>query len=94
MIAPPTGWVQPGGLNSGGCDLTGNFFCDNLNVSTNPDVGDVRITAAGQQFKVFVFDVTISSGTFAAYNASTPSLKVDWVGFTDAAGLRQNIILT
>jgi len=56
--------VQPGGLNSGGCNGQGNFFCTQ-NISAN-----LVVPASG--IYTFVFDVTGLSGTDsdikAAYN--------------------------
>jgi len=62
---------QPGGLNASGCNGSGNFFCFS-GFSGTPGTP----LAAGSALS-FVFDVTLSSGTFAGYN---PDFKIDWVG--------------
>ncbi len=68
----PTGFTeQSGGLNSGGCDGTGNFFCFSANTDpTGPAL-------AANSTLTFVFDVTLSSGTFAGYD---PDFKINWDG--------------
>jgi len=74
MIFPVSGFTfMAGGLNSGGCDGSGNFFCfDNTAIPPTPTTA----FAAGTTLN-FVFDVTLSSGTFAGY---VPDFKIDWVG--------------
>lgn len=74
MVTPPSGYVfQNGGLNAAGCDGSGNFYCfDNTSI---PPIPTTPYTAGSTL--TFVFDVTISSGTFTGY---TPDLKIDWVG--------------
>lgn len=59
-----------GGLNSGGCDGNGNFFCFSGPGVTGPAL-------AANSTLTFVFDLTISSGTFDGY---APDLKIDWIG--------------
>jgi hypothetical protein len=60
-----------GGLNASGCNGTGNFFCFSLDTSlTGPALG-------ANSTLPFVFDLTLSSGTFAGY---APDFKIDWVG--------------
>jgi hypothetical protein len=62
---------QGGGLNASGCNGTGNFFCFSLDTSlTGPAL-------AANSDLAFVFDLTLSSGTFAGYN---PDFKIEWVG--------------
>jgi hypothetical protein len=61
-----------GGLNSMGCDGSGNFFCfdNNTTVATTPAL-------AANSSLSFSFTLTLSSGSFAGYN---PDFKIDWVG--------------
>jgi len=68
----PTGFTSVlGGLNSGGCDMAGNFFCFSANTTpTGPAL-------AANSSLSFVFTETISSGSFAGY---VPDFKIDWVG--------------
>jgi hypothetical protein len=62
---------QDGGLNASGCNGSGNFLCFSLDMSlTGPALG-------ANSTLPFVFDLTLSSGTFAAY---APDFKIDWVG--------------
>jgi hypothetical protein len=69
---PPSGFTnKTGGLDSGGCNGKGNFFCFLAN--TTP-IGPAL--AAGSSLS-FVFDVTLSSGSFAGYD---PDFKINWVG--------------
>jgi len=78
VIPPPTGFTFiSGGLNSGGCDSTGNFFCfDNTLIADG--VGPSALPAFPTNTSLtFVFDVTTSTGNFTGYD---PSLKIDWVG--------------
>jgi len=75
MLLPPSGYnfVQ-GGLNSTGCNNTGNFFCfDNTAIPPTPST-----LLSGQI--TFVFSATLNSGTWADYPATNPHLKIDWVG--------------
>jgi len=67
----PAGFTyQAGGLNSSGCNGNGNFFCFSGPTPPGPALSANSVLN-------FVFDVTISSGTFAGYN---PDFKIDWVG--------------
>jgi hypothetical protein len=63
---------QLGGLNSGGCDGTGNFFCENNTAAdqTSPAF------SAGTSITI-TFSETLSSGNFVGYD---PDLKIDWLG--------------
>jgi hypothetical protein len=73
MIAPPTGYTyEAGGLNSTGCDGSGNFYCFDANTPppTSPPF-------AANSTLSFTFDVTLSSGSFAGY---IPDFKINWVG--------------
>jgi len=74
MVTPPSGWTFVlGGLNSSGCDGSGNFFCfDNASIPPTPGTALPADSSLS-----FTFDVTLSSGTFAGYN---PDFKIDWVG--------------
>jgi hypothetical protein len=71
-VTAPAGFTeQSGGLNSGGCDGNGNFFCFLANTDpTGPAL-------AANSTLTFVFDVTLSSGTFAGYD---PDFKINWDG--------------
>jgi hypothetical protein len=73
MVTPPTGYTfVVGGLNSGGCDGNGNFFCfDNTSIPPTP-----ATAFAANSSQTFVMDVTTS----AAFVANTPAFKIDWVG--------------
>ena len=73
MINPPSIFTeQGGGLNSSGCNGNGNFFCFKANTTPTslPEF-------AADSSLTFVFDVTLSSGTFAGYS---PDFKIDWIG--------------
>jgi hypothetical protein len=73
MINPPSIFTeQGGGLNSSGCNGNGNFFC--FKAKTTP--ASLPGLAADSSL-TFVFDVTLSSGTFAGYS---PDFKIDWIG--------------
>lgn len=61
-----------GGLNSKGCDGTGNFFCFKAN-TTPPSTPAL----AANSTLDFVFDVTLAAGSFAGYS---PDFKINWVG--------------
>jgi hypothetical protein len=62
----------PGGLNSGGCDGSGGFFC-----FTTPTTPPTTPAMAANSQLDFLFSVTVSSGTLATW---TPHFKIDWVG--------------
>ncbi len=68
--APPGFTEQAGGLDSGGCNGHGNFFCFKGSTLTGP------VLAANSSLS-FVFDVTLSSGSFAGWN---PGFKINWDG--------------
>ena len=61
-----------GGLNSTGCDGSGNFFCfDNTSIPPTPN------TLLGSSLSI-LFSVTSDTvGSWANYN---PDFKIDWVG--------------
>ena len=73
-MTDPTGYTFVlGGLNSGGCDGSGNFFCfDNLAIPPTPSTllsGDLT----------FMFNVTAdTAGVWLNYD--NPDFKIDWVG--------------
>jgi hypothetical protein len=72
MTAPAGFAYQIGGLNSNGCNGTGNFFC--FNNTTIPPVPTSDMTGT----LVFDFNVTLNSGyTWSNYSTD---LKIDWVG--------------
>jgi len=69
---PPSGFsVLNGGLNSSGCDGSGNFFCFKSNT---PVVGPAL---PANTSLTYIFDVAIASGTFANY---LPDFKINWDG--------------
>ena len=75
MVSPPTGFnFIVGGLNSTGCDGSGNFYCfDNTAIPPTPGT-----PFATNSSLTFVFDLTLGAGeSFAGYS---PSFKIDWVG--------------
>jgi hypothetical protein len=74
VVAPaPTGFKESlGGLNSSGCNTTGNFYCFTaLATPTAPALpADSSLS--------YVFTVTTSAaGSFSGY---VPDLKINWVG--------------
>jgi hypothetical protein len=70
-VAPSGFTLQTGGLNSSGCDGSGNFFCFSANTTPTGPVLAANSTLS------FVFDLTISSGSFAGY---APDFKINWDG--------------
>ena len=74
VVTPGTnGYVfHTGGLASGGCNDTGNFFCF---VSAASPPGNA-VTGP----MVIAFSATRSSGDWATYATSQPHLKIDWTG--------------
>ena len=70
---PPAGFtLVDGGLNANGCDMSGNFYCFQADV-TPPNSPPLP----ANDTLSYTFDVTLSSGTFAGYN---PAFKINWVG--------------
>jgi len=68
----PSGFTtQSGGLNSGGCDGSGNFFCFLGNVTPTGPALTSNSTLS------YVFDITLTSGTFSGYD---PEFKINWDG--------------
>jgi hypothetical protein len=61
-----------GGLNSFGCNSTGNFFCEQN--ATAPYTSPVL---AANSSVVLTFSETITSGDFLGYD---PHFKIDWYG--------------
>jgi hypothetical protein len=59
-----------GGLNSSGCNGSGNFFCFNGPTPSGPAL-------AANSVLDLAFSVTLSSGNFVNW---APDLKIDWVG--------------
>ncbi|HTH99184.1 MAG TPA: PEP-CTERM sorting domain-containing protein [Stellaceae bacterium] len=73
-VTAPSGFTyETGGLNANGCNGSGNFFC--LKANTTPASS---VLAANSSLN-FVFDLTLSSGSWASYNWS-PDFKIDWDG--------------
>jgi hypothetical protein len=74
VVTPPGSFTAAsGGLNSGGCDGSGGFFCFTGfegSAKTGPAL-------AANSTLSFVFDVTLSSGNFTTWD---PHLKIDWLG--------------
>ena len=67
----PTGFTfEAGGLSAGGCNGHGNFFCFSGSTPSGPAL-------AANSVLDFVFDVTLSSGSFAGYD---PGFKINWDG--------------
>lgn len=71
-VTAPTGFSEEsGGLNSSGCDGSGSFFCFKANTTpTGPAL-------AANSTLTFVFDLTLSSGSFSGYD---PDFKINWDG--------------
>ena len=74
MTAPSSGFnLVVGGLNSSGCNGSGNFFCfDNTAIPPTPATPFPANSSLD-----FAFSVTLSSGSFTGYD---PDFKIDWVG--------------
>lgn len=72
-VTPPSFTTSSGGLNSSGCDGSGNFFC----LSGFEGSSTSGPALAANSSLTFVFDVALSSGDFTTW---TPDLKIDWVG--------------
>jgi len=72
MTAPSGYTFSLGGLNSSGCDQSGNFYCfDNTAIPPTP-------TTALSGPLTFTFSVT--ADTAGAWTGYTTDLKIDWVG--------------
>lgn len=64
---PPSGFTEmPGGLAAGGCNGHGNFFCFKSNTNPFPTTPALPANSALD----FVFDLTLSSGSFTEYDPS------------------------
>jgi hypothetical protein len=72
-VTPPSFTTSSGGLNSNGCDGSGNFFC----LSGFEGSSTSGPALAANSSLSFVFDVVLSSGNFTTW---APDLKIDWVG--------------
>jgi hypothetical protein len=73
MIAPSSSYTYIlGGLNSSGCNGSGNFYCFDANMipPTSPPL-------PANSSVSFTFNVTLSSGSFVGY---IPDFKIDWIG--------------
>jgi hypothetical protein len=71
-VTAPTGFTEEsGGLNSGGCDGNGSFFCFKANTTPSGPA------LAANSTLTFVFDLTLSSGSFSGYD---PDFKINWDG--------------
>jgi len=73
VTAGTNGYVfQAGGLNSGGCNGTGDFFCFQSPLSPPGTLLTGPV--------VIAFQETRDSGNWNTYAASAPHLKIDWIG--------------
>ena len=68
------GTFQTGGLNSSGCNGSGNFFCFN-----GPATNTSPALAANSTLDIS-FTLNLASGTFLTWAANTPGFKIDWLG--------------
>jgi hypothetical protein len=76
----PSNWVfKNGGLNSTGCNSTGNFFCfDNTAIDQNSNPQIIPTTPLGTTQIVIGFEATLLPGdSWADYSTA---LKINWVG--------------
>lgn len=65
-----------GGLNSGGCNGSGAFFC----FTRNTQLGDTPALAANSTIDI-PFTLTLTAGNnFLSYIAGLPTFKIDWAG--------------
>jgi hypothetical protein len=73
LATAPTGFKESlGGLNSSGCNTTGNFYC--FTALATPTAPALPADSSLQ----YVFTVTTSAaGSFSGY---VPDLKINWVG--------------
>ena len=80
LTKPDPSWqFKAGGLNSTGCNDTGNFFCfDNtaINQNSNPQV--IPTTPLGTGPILLGFEVTLLPG--GSWTNYTTALKINWVG--------------
>jgi len=67
------GVFTPGGLNSGGCNGSGNFFCFDGPTPPGPAL------PAESQLNI-LFNLSVTSGNFLTWLASDPHFKINWVG--------------
>ena len=68
----PSGFTTiDGGLNSSGCNSSGNFYCFSANTKpTGPAL-------AANSTLSYIFSVTLTSGDFSNYK---PDFKINWLG--------------
>jgi hypothetical protein len=80
LVNNPSNWVfKNGGLNSTGCNSTGNFFCfDNTAIDQNSNPQIIPTALLGTTPIVIGFEATLLPGDSWA-NYST-ALKINWVG--------------
>jgi hypothetical protein len=73
----PTGFmVTMGGLNSNGCNMSGNFFC--FKATTPPQPPPTGTVLPANSMLSYTFDVTAASASdFQSYD---PAFKIEWVG--------------
>ena len=74
---------QSGGLNSGGCNGSGGFFCFG-----NTNVADTPALASGTVIDID-FTLTLASGNFLSWD---PSFKIDWNGSQNNYSLVSEVI--
>ena len=68
------GTFQAGGLNSSGCNGSGNFFCFN-----GPATNTSPALPANSTLDIS-FTLNLTSGTFLTWAAGAPAFKIDWLG--------------
>jgi hypothetical protein len=68
------GTFQTGGLNSTGCNGTGNAFCFN-----GPATNTSPALPANSTLDIS-FTLNLASGNFLAWAAGAPDFKIDWLG--------------
>jgi len=72
MTSPSGFTFSLGGLNSTGCDGSGNFFCfDNTAIPPTPST-----LLSGTQ----TFNFSVTANTAGVWTGYTTDLKIDWVG--------------
>ena len=73
VMSSPAGFTfNLGGLNSSGCNLTGNFYCfDNTAIPPTP---------GGLLSGTLSFNFNVTADTAGVWSGYTTALKIDWVG--------------